>query len=100
MNRSSSPFPLCSWQHDNDDDEDGGDGDDDEDDEQGRDGVCHDAGGDTSSYMHSTVLQDCGCDSNDYGDNNDDNGDDDHLIFFCMCTLLYSRIVIWCFVLT
>ena len=48
MNRSSSPFPLCSWQHDHDDDEDGGDGDDCEDDGHGRDGVCHDIGGDTS----------------------------------------------------
>ena len=96
MNRSSSPFPLCSWQHDHDDDEDGGDGDDDEDDEQGRDGICHDAGGDTSSYMHSTVLQDCGGDSNDYGDNNDDDnacGDQIHLIFFVCMSRLHSGVV-------
>ena len=46
--------------------------------------------------LHSFVLEDCG----DYSDGDDDYGDDDHLTFFCMCTLLYSRIVIWCLVLT
>lgn len=96
MNRSSSPFLLCSWQHNHDDDDDGGDGDDGEDDEQGRDGVCHDVGGDTSSYMHYTVLQDCGGDSNYYGDNNDDDnacGDEVHIFLVCLSRLQVMIII-------
>ena len=45
---------------------------------------------------HSTVLQDCGYDSNDYGDNNDDEnacGDEVHLIFLVCMSRLHSGVL-------